>query len=1663
MLKQILICLFLPLTALMAQYLTVSTHTPAKNASAVAVGSNIAITFNSAVNGATLNDDATFNVDGSQSGGHPGSFSGSGSSVIIFNPWDDFEYGETVTITLTTGIQSTGALALATAYTFQFVVEATAGSGYFYDSSNSLGSSPSNSVAMGDLDGDGDIDAVTANESQAQGVWLNSGSGSFSNGTSFGSGASKSIKLGDVDGDGDLDAVIANYGAAQEVWLNNNSGNFGTSAYNTFGGGNSNDVALGDVDGDGDLDAVVANFINEAQEVWLNNGSGDFGASAHDTFGSGLSKSIILGDVDGDGDLDAAVMNQGTANEIWLNDGSGNFGATAYDSFGSGSALSGAFGDLDGDGDLDVVVGNSGTNTVRLNDGSGDFGSASTFGSGTISQSVALGDVDGDGDLDAVTGNEGQAQQVWLNNGSGNFGASAVSSFDTGSTLSIGLADVDGDADLDVFSANISGQANTVWLNLVLEVDSHTPAKNALSQAVNVNISMTFNSTINGASLNDDATFNVIGSLSGRHQGSFSGGATATITFDPDISFEDGEVVTVTLTSGISATIGSLLNQPNAFQFTVNAAYGWGTYYDSGNSLGSSTSQDAALGDLDGDGDLDTFVANWGQANTVWLNNGSGTFTDNSQSLGSANSTEIFLGDLDGDGDLDAFVSNQNQANTVWLNNGSGSFSPSANSLGSSSSIGVCLGDVDGDGDLDAFIANYNQANKVWNNDGNGNFTDSGNSLGSSQSSDVSLGDLDGDGDLDAFVTNINQANTVWLNDGSGLFSASANSLGSWVSQGVVLGDVDGDGDLDAFVANEAQANKVWSNDGKGNFTDSGNNLGVSSSLGVSLGDMDDDGDLDAFVVNTSNQPNKVWLNQGGIQGGTAGTFLDSGNSMGISSSIDVSLGDVDDDGDLDAFVANTSNQPNKVWQNERFDFGDLPTDYNLTELADDGARHNISNIGIFLGSAIDAELDGQESSDAGLDASSGDDNTSGDEDGVTVIGTWHDGINGGSMEVTVTGGSGYLSAWIDWNDDNDFVDTGEQIFNMEAMTTGTNSLNFDIPTGAIPSDDTYNRFSRFRLDDSTSTVMTTTGTVTNGEVEDHYLQFTGLGLTVTSHTPIQNAIDVATNSSISVTFSANINAATLNDDVTFNVDGSQSGEHQGVFSGGGTATIVFDPTNNFKYGEVVTVTMTTGIKTTGDKALSEANTFQFTMEASQGWGSFDAQIPITTSTSWARDVYSADLDGDGDLDVLSASSSDDEIAWYKNTDGQGTFGAQQIITSLADGARSVYSADLDGDGDLDVLSASYDDDKIAWYKNIDGQGTFGAQQIITSLADGTQSVYAADLDGDGDLDVLSASSRDDKIAWYENSDGQGTFGVQQIIATLAGYPTSVYSADLDGDGDLDVLSACFSNSKVTWYENSDGQGTFGAQQIITSLADGAQSVYSADLDGDGDLDVLSASSMDNKIAWYENVTELRVQAKVFLEGPYDAANDNMTTSINSSIPLISPYTEDARMVGSIPSTITDWVLVQLRSTADGSTVASRSTFLRNDGHIVADDGTTEYISMDANPGDYYIVIRHRNHLAVMSDEVHTLATEGSTLYDFTSGLDKYYGGNAAVLESGVYGMWAGDPNCSGGVNATDYMTVKNENGNNGYYDEDCNLSGGVNATDYMVIKPNSGKTCNVQ
>ncbi|MBN1889177.1 MAG: DUF11 domain-containing protein [Thermoflexales bacterium] len=479
------------------------------------------------------------------------------------------------------------------------------------------------------------------------------------------------------------------------------------------------------------------------------------------------------------------------------------------------------------------------------------------------------------------------------------------------------------------------------------QVIHFTPPANAHIVHYTTTVSASYNQPISAATVST-RTFVIHAAQTGLLSPAY-GVDGETVMLTPTLPFKPGELVQVIATTGPLSLNGQGPISPTVWQFWTKTTGGSGIFTDTGQQLGGSNSLDVALADLDGDSDLDAFVANTsGAPNKVWLNDGTGVFSDSAQSLGGSYSRGVAVGDLNGDGSLDAFVANgTSNGHRVWLNDGTGAFNDTGQSLGNSDSWDVALGDLDGDGDLDAVAANaMTQTNKIWLNDGTGFFTANGLTLGDSDARGVAVGDLDNDGDLDAFVANVsNQPNKVWFNNGSGVLSDSGQNLGNSSSEAVALGDLDGDGDLDAFVGNAGsvgagigQADVVWLNDGAGAFS-LGQNVGSTKSRHIVLGDIDGDGDLDAFAATHWDglaDADRVWFNDG------TGHFVDSGQRLGNTWSEAVAWGDIDSDGDLDAFVAN-GGQANTVWLNQfqacYARINDDPTNYSILQLAIDAAQ----------------------------------------------------------------------------------------------------------------------------------------------------------------------------------------------------------------------------------------------------------------------------------------------------------------------------------------------------------------------------------------------------------------------------------------------------------------------------------------------------------------------------------------------------------------------------------------------------------------------------------------------------------------------------------------------------------------------------------------------------
>ncbi|MBD2704464.1 leucine-rich repeat domain-containing protein [Spirosoma sp. BT702] len=419
----------------------------------------------------------------------------------------------------------------------------------------------------------------------------------------------------------------------------------------------------------------------------------------------------------------------------------------------------------------------------------------------------------------------------------------------------------------------------------LLSIASVSPTRNQRNAVRNTNVAVTFDQPLS----NTGATLGALRLFSQQRGGQLRNGAGGsasvsgnTLTFNPTLDFKPGEKVYATVTTDIQSTGSATLAQGNVFEFIAQSGGTGKSNFKPHPTTPivyvGNTPYNAEVGDLDGDGDLDIVTANIYSNNiSVRLNDGLGNFiphSTNPEILVGLNPYNVALGDVDGDGDLDMLAPNVGDDNlSVLLNNGSGSFTPhSTNPRPSASGVYyVALGDVDGDGDLDALVSSGTSFVSVFLNNGSGSFILQPTTIPVGGGCVVLVsGDVDSDGDLDFVTTNQNSNNvSVRLNDGSGNFTAptsnadiSVGSFPRWLAKG----DVDSDGDLDVLVANYNDLNAgILLNDGSGNFNPHPTNANPDvhgRPIGVNLGDVDGDGDLDLLAVDGASNLVDVLLNQ---------------------------------------------------------------------------------------------------------------------------------------------------------------------------------------------------------------------------------------------------------------------------------------------------------------------------------------------------------------------------------------------------------------------------------------------------------------------------------------------------------------------------------------------------------------------------------------------------------------------------------------------------------------------------------------------------------------------------------------------------------------------------------------------------------------------------------
>ena len=840
-----------------------------------------------------------------------------------------------------------------------------------------------------------------------------------------------------------------------------------------------------------------------------------------------------------------------------------------------------------------------------------------------------------------------------------------------------------------------------------------------------------------------------------------------------------------------------------------------------------------ATGDLDGDGDLDIVVSNSFPTDSIeWYeNDGSGSFVVHTIDTGVDDPYEVITSDVDGDGDLDVVTTSAGTNQIKWYeNNGSGVFTAHTVANDASGIRGVAAKDVDGDGDMDLLSAETSGDRIAWfENNGSESFTRRNIDTLADGALAVTAADLDDDGDIDVLAANFADDQIVWYeNNGSESFTKHTVASGIDGAWDVTTADVDGDGDLDVLSAALNGNTISWhENDGSENFTQHVI-ITTTTATSVTVADIDGDGNLDVLTASQSDDTVAWHQNDG------SGNFTTRILTTSADGAKDVEVADVDGDGDLDVIAASANDSTIAWYENDQLSVlaNDADADPNdsLTAVLVSGPSH---------ASSFTFNADGTFSytHDGSLNPS----------DSFTYK------VNDGTMD------SGTVTVTLNIEPVNDAPVVGAP----GSALIATEQTNLAIHgTGFTVSD----------VDEAGGGAIATlsvgegTLTVTAGDSGIAIDSGNGTGMVVVSGIIAQIDNLLTGTGTGTITYFNNLDAPSASTTLTVTVnDQGNTGTDPGLTGDGsseeGTNNVAINisaindaPVNlflayNFTGHNVATSTgvaeevFIIDLDGDGDLDVLGASTIdRFAWYENDGSQNF-TEHTIYTTTNFPRSIYATDIDGDGDIDILTGDSGIDTVVWHEN-DGNENFTAHVVSSGTPDGPYSVSVTDMDSDGDMDFLVVFDNDNTVTWYEN-DGSQNFTAHDITVS-ATGPHSIFAADLDSDGDMDVVSANRLGDNVVWYEN-DGSQNFTTHAIAS--GGSSRSVRVTDMDGDGDLDVLAAV--GTTVTWYEN-DGSQNFTAHNITTS-ASLVFSVFEIDMDGDGDIDVVSADRIGDTVAWYEN------------------------------------------------------------------------------------------------------------------------------------------------------------------------------------------------------------------
>ncbi|MBU8934421.1 MAG: VCBS repeat-containing protein [candidate division Zixibacteria bacterium] len=684
---------------------------------------------------------------------------------------------------------------------------------------------------------------------------------------------------------------------------------------------------------------------------------------------------------------------------------------------------------------------------------------------------------------------------------------------------------------------------------------------------------------------------------------------------------------------------------------------------------------------------------------------------DTSYAVG-VNPYEVVAADFNADSYPDLAVSNRNSDNiSVLLNDGTGQFPTMTNYAVLGDPHGLCAGDFNRDGYMDLVVAeNTEDRISVLMNNGNGTFAPFTAYTVTGNPTDVVVIDINANGILDLATANSSSNNVSILdNDGEGHFYLlNSYSAGN---QPVILTVADFNRDLrmDLACANLADHNvMILQNDG-GHFSISSTLATANDPWGIFAADLDGNHWMDVVTANGVQQQVSVLMNQPSTGFDPYVTYASGGASASVIAT------DVNNDGDLDLLAGSTGSFNLSVMLNSGSGTFPTRTTYEII-----GGPHGIAA----------ADFDG----DGDIDVAA----TDVDSNRVTIL------------------------------------------------------INKEIPA-------------------------------------------------VVATAPGQNQLNVLTDTAISVEFSIPMLPTSIND-TTFVVSGSISGPISGYhIYDEPSKTASFDPDSNFVIGEVVSVTLTTVLESSEGVHLDTAYTWSFRIGIGEGLDVFviDSQYTLAQTV---RQVIPAFFDYDGFPDIV-AIRSDDTVNVFLNQ-GDGTYG--EGIASPNGGATSQQSiaGDFTGNGVTDIMVSHSSGNGVRTMSgNGDGTFNYDSDCLLSSFP---RDICKGDFDGDGDLDIAVALytgfGSPDSIAILINS-GTGVFSIDTSFAVPVGDNLyNIESGDFTNDGVLDLAAVVHDNAFLTIFKG-DGSGDFNMSDSIFEVGARPWDVTTGDMDGDGNLDIICASS----------------------------------------------------------------------------------------------------------------------------------------------------------------------------------------------------------------------------